>query len=89
MRGVASNTVRSTVTKDGMVLLDTSTGKIFNSNAVGARIWLKLQDGLDLDTITEQISAEFSVASSRVLPDVSAFFEALKANGLLAEQYQK
>jgi Coenzyme PQQ synthesis protein D (PqqD) len=85
---VPSETIRSTVTKDGVVLLDVGNGKIFNSNAVGARIWLKLQEGLDVDTITAQISVEFNMPPERVRPDVEEFLEKLKSNGIVVEQTQ-
>ena len=81
-----SETIRSTVTNDGMVLLDVSNGKIFSSNAVGARIWLKLQEGSDLETIVSQVGAEFNVLPEHVRPDVEAFLEHLKANGIVIER---
>jgi hypothetical protein len=84
-----SETIRSTVTNDGVVLLDVGNGKIFNSNAVGSRIWVKLQEGLDLVTITAQISAEFNVLPERVRPDIEDFIEKLKSNGIVVEQTQR
>jgi hypothetical protein len=84
-----SETIRSTVTDDGMVLLDVGNGKIFNSNAVGARIWLKLQEGLDVGTITAQVSDEFNVPVERVRPDVEEFVAKLKSSGIVVEQTQR
>jgi hypothetical protein len=84
-----SETIRSTVTKDGVVLLDIGNGKIFNSNAVGSRIWVKLQDGLDVDTITAHVSAEFNVPPERLRPDVEDFIEKLKVNGIVGGQPQQ
>lgn len=81
-----SETIRSTVTNDGVVLLDVGNGKIFNSNAVGARIWVKLQSGLDVPTITAQVSAEFNVPEERVRADVEEFVEKLKSNRIVLEQ---
>jgi hypothetical protein len=78
-----SETIRSSVTADGVVLMDVGNGNIFNSNAVGARIWLKLQEGLDIAAIADQISAEFNVPPERVRPDVEDFIEKLKANGIV------
>lgn len=78
-----SDTIRSTVTSDGIVLLDIGNGKIFNSNAVGSRIWVKLQEGLDVDTITAQISSEFNVSHERLRPDIEEFIDALKISGLV------
>jgi hypothetical protein len=78
-----SETIRSSVTADGVVLMDVGTGQIFNSNAVGARIWLKLQEGLDIATMADQISAEFEVPPERVRLDVEDFIEKLRANGIV------
>jgi coenzyme PQQ synthesis protein D (PqqD) len=83
-----SETIRSTVTADGVVLLDVGNGKIFNSNGIGARIWLKLQEGLDIAAIVDQISAEFTVPSERVRPDVEDFIEKLEANGIVCRSPQ-
>ena len=80
---ITSETIRSTVTEDGVVLLDVGNGKIFNSNAVGSRIWVKLQEGLDIETITAQVSAEFKVPLERLRPDVNDFVEKLRANGIV------
>lgn len=85
---IASETIRSAVTDDGMVLLDVSNGKIFNSNAVGARIWLKLQEGLDLAMIVAQISSEFGLAPERIRPDVEHFIEDLAANNIVVNPLQ-
>jgi hypothetical protein len=84
-----SETIRSTVTDDGMVLLDVGNGNIFNSNAVGARIWLKLQEGSDIGLIASQVSAEFNVPPERVRADVDEFVAKLKSNGIVVEQTQR
>jgi hypothetical protein len=85
---ITSETIRSTVTADGVVILDVGNGKIFNSNGIGARIWLKLQEGLDIAAIVDQISAEFTVPSERVRPDVEDFIEKLEANGIVCRSPQ-
>lgn len=82
---ITSETIRSTVTKDGVVLLDVGNGRIFNSNAVGSRIWIRLQEGLDVDAITAQVGAEFNIPEERVRIDVEEFIEKLKANGIVGD----
>jgi hypothetical protein len=84
-----SETIRSSVTADGVVLMDVGNGNIFNSNAVGARIWLKLQEGLDIAAIADQISAEFEVPPERVRADVEDFIEKLRANGIVCGPTQQ
>ena len=81
-----SETVRSTVTKDGVVLMDVSNGKIFSSNAVGARIWLKLQEGLDVEAIVAQVASEFRVSAEEIGPDVEEFVGKLKESGIVGER---
>jgi hypothetical protein len=76
---------RSAVTDEGLVLLDVSTGNIFQSNPVGSRIWLKLQDGAPVSRIVDEISAEFDAARGEVEADVSEFITQLMARDLIVE----
>lgn len=79
-----SPNARSTVTDEGLVLLDVSTGSIFQSNPVGSRIWQKLQAGVSLPQVVEEISLEFNAAPSQVEPDVREFVAQLRERNLIA-----
>jgi hypothetical protein len=81
----ASTNVRSTVTDEGVVLLDISSGKIFQSNPVGSRIWIKLQQGSSLSKIVDEISAEFNAPREQVEADVLEYVQSLKTGGLIVE----
>ncbi len=81
----ASTNVRSTVTDEGVVLLDVSSGKIFQSNPVGARVWIKLQEGSPLSKIVDEIAAEFNAPREQVEADVLEYVTSLKTGGLIVE----
>jgi hypothetical protein len=80
-----SQNVRSTVTNDGVVFLDVGNGNIFNSNPVGARIWLKLLDSQDISAISLQIAAEFNVPIERARTDIEEFVDQLRHHGLISD----
>jgi hypothetical protein len=82
---IASTNVRSTVTDEGVVLLDVSSGKIFHSNPVGSRVWVKLQEGAPLSKIVDEISAEFNAPREQVEADVQEYVQSLKTGGLIVE----
>jgi hypothetical protein len=81
----ASTNVRSSVTDEGVVLLDVSSGKIFHSNPVGSRVWIKLQEGSPLSRIVDEIAAEFNAPPGQVEADVQEYVTSLKAGGLIVE----
>jgi hypothetical protein len=81
----ASTNVRSTVTDEGVVLLDVSSGKIFHSNPVGSRVWVKLQEGLPMSNIVDEITAEFNAPREQVEADVQEYVQSLKTGGLIVE----
>ena len=80
-----SSNVRSTVTDEGVVLLDVSSGKIFHSNPVGSRVWIKLQEGSPLSKIVDEISSEFNAPREQVEADVQEYVQSLKTGGLIVE----
>jgi len=81
----ASTNVRSTVTDEGVVLLDVSSGKIFHSNPVGSRVWIKLQEGSPVSKIVDEIASEFNAPRERVEPDVQEYIQSLRTSGLIVE----
>jgi len=81
----ASTNVRSTVTDEGVVLLDVSSGKIYHSNPVGSRIWIKLQEGSPLSKIVDENAAEFNAPREQVEADVQEYVTSLKTGGLIVE----
>jgi Coenzyme PQQ synthesis protein D (PqqD) len=83
----ASTNVRSTVTEEGVVLLDVSSGKIFHSNPIGSRVWTKLQEGSALPDIVDEITTEFKAPREQVEADILEYVQSLKSNGLIVEGF--
>jgi coenzyme PQQ synthesis protein D (PqqD) len=81
----ASTNVPSTVTDDGVVMVDVSSGKIFQSNPIGSRIWIKLQGGTPVARIVDEISAEFRVPREQVEAEVQEYIQSLTTGGLIVE----
>jgi hypothetical protein len=75
--------VRSTITDDGAILMDISTGKLFHCDPVGAQIWSRLSGGESMDAIIEGISSQFGVPRARVAVDVEEYLVSLKAQRLI------
>lgn len=71
--------------EDGIVLLHIPSGRIFQSNRTGARIWSALSDGLDLDAISQRLSRDFNVPAEMVRRDATKFLEQLEQLGFVAK----
>ncbi|MES2785446.1 MAG: PqqD family protein [Pseudomonadota bacterium] len=67
-----------------LVILDLRSSTYFGLDAVGARIWQLLAQGLALNEIAERMSQEFEISSADVQRDILALVESLAANGLIA-----
>ena len=78
----ASTNIRSMRSGTGVVLVDTDNGSTFGVNAVGARIWKKLQQNIPVEQIINEISAEFCVSHEVVREDVQGFLESLEKHEL-------
>jgi hypothetical protein len=77
--------VRSSVTDEGIVLLDVATGRIFSANAIGARIWRGLEDGEPVGAIVDRIAAETGADRAVVDRDAAQFIEMLRVRALVGE----
>ena len=75
--------VRSSITDDGVVLLDIASGRIFSANVIGARIWRGLEGGEAVDAIVDRIAADTGAERAIVDRDAARFIEALEARGLV------
>ena len=72
-----SDTVRSTQTIDGRILLDVRHGRMFAVNVVGSKILELLEQGQDEPRIADEISRAYGMNIEVVRPDVHDFIEAL------------
>ncbi len=76
--------VRASATDDGIVLLDIGTGRIFSANAIGARIWRGLEEGLPIAAIVDRIASDTGADRSLVARDADRFVDALRARALVS-----
>jgi hypothetical protein len=81
-----SQSLRSTHSQDGAVVLDIRQGQMFNVNPVGSRILELLKARSTEPTIVDTISQEFHVSPDLVASDVHEFLAALEARQLVEEQ---
>jgi Coenzyme PQQ synthesis protein D (PqqD) len=72
-----SDTVRSTQSIDGRILLDVRHGRMFTVNPVGSKILELLDQGQDETRIVDEISRAYGMNIEVVRPDVHDFIEAL------------
>ena len=80
-----SDTVRSTHSQDGAIVLDVQQGQMFNLNFVGSRILELLKSGSTELAIVDQISREFGVGRDFAESDVREFLQNLKKCQLVEE----
>jgi Coenzyme PQQ synthesis protein D (PqqD) len=80
-----ADTVRSTHSQDGAVVLDIRQGEIFNLNPVGSRILELLKNGLTEFEVIKQISQEFCVDREMVAQDVHEFVLLLRDHQLVVD----
>lgn len=78
-----SDTVRSTHTQDGAVVLDIRQGEIFNLNPTGSRILELIKAGSSEAAIVEEISRQFAIDRTTVERDVQEFVASLQERQLL------
>jgi Coenzyme PQQ synthesis protein D (PqqD) len=78
-----SDTIRSTRTVDGRVVLDVRRGRMFSVNPVGSKILELLEQGQDEPRIAEEISRLYAMNIEVVRPDVQDFIEALREHHIV------
>jgi hypothetical protein len=81
--GTDQHHLRAVIDGDGGAILDMRAGKISTLNAAGARVWMALQRGEDLEAIAAEITHETGEEIETVKKDVQDFAGALKKEGLL------
>lgn len=76
-------TMRSTHTDDGAVILDVGLGRIFSLNQTGSRILQLLESGCEQNAIIQHMVHEFGAEEQNAENDVREFFGLLQRNQLL------
>jgi hypothetical protein len=79
----ASDSVRSTQTEDGRIVLDIRRGQMFSLNVVGSRILELIEQGLDEPGIADEISRSYGMNIEVVRPDVHDFIDALRKHQIV------
>lgn len=76
-----------TRTFDGeLVLLDLEGGDYFALDAIGAKFWAGVEAGKSLDTLAEEIAAEYDVTRAQAATDLATLRDELLARGLLLKE---
>jgi Coenzyme PQQ synthesis protein D (PqqD) len=78
-----SDSVRSTRTEDGRILLDLRHGQMFSLNVVGSRILDLIEQGWDEARISEEISRTYGTTIEVARTDVHDFIEALCKDSII------
>ena len=78
-----SDTIRSTETRDGAIVLNIHHGEIFCLNVVGSKILDLLKRGHDESRIAEEISREYGANREIVRADVLQFIDSLQKHHIL------
>jgi hypothetical protein len=78
-----ADTIRSTQTQDGRILLDIQQGHMYSVNVVGSRILELIDLGWDQQSIAEEISRAYSAEFEAVETDVREFVAALHKHRIL------
>jgi hypothetical protein len=80
-----SETVRSTHSQDGAVVLDIRQGEMFNLNLVGSRILELLKRGSTEAEVVDEISRQFNADRAEVEQDVQEFVVSLQEHRLIVD----
>jgi hypothetical protein len=78
-------TVRSTHTSDGAIVLEIGRGKLFQLNSVGSRILQLFQSKPEwaVADLGEEVSREFCIPQDRAVADIGEFVELLAQHQLI------
>lgn len=79
------DTVRSTHSQDGAIVLDIRQGQMFSLNCVGSRILELLRSESTAPPIVDRIVSEFGIGREEAENDFDEFVLALKKYRLLEE----
>lgn len=76
--------IQASVHEDGVVLLHIPSGRVFQSNRTGAKIWQDLTGGLQPGAIAADISHHYGVPQDVAARDTASFLIALEQHGFVA-----
>ena len=79
------DTIRSTETQDGAIVLNIHHGEIFCLNVIGSKVLELLKRGHDEVRIAEEISREYGANRETVRADVLEFIDTLQRHHILQQ----
>ena len=68
---------------DEVVMLDVDSGKYYELDAIGARIWALLEDKPSVASLRDTLTAEYDVDGETCLKDLDGFLGNLAGLGLI------
>jgi len=69
--------------KDGSVLINLESGRVFSLNGVGAKIWTKLEERLTFEAILDSLAQEYDISYEQLRTDLERFIYELEKKGLV------
>lgn len=83
------DSVRSTATHDGIVVLDIQGGRIFHLNTTASRVFQCVQEGWTQLQIVQAISEEYNIPFDTAKKDICEFLESMKKAGILHNDHRR
>jgi hypothetical protein len=80
------DSVKSTETQDGAVLLDVKQGLCFSINPVGMLVWKRVRDGCTTTQIAQYLAETFSISPEQARNDTQEFLHELMEKRLVQEE---
>ena len=87
-----ANSVRSTYTQDGAVLLDVDKGLCYSLNVVAAKVWNTLeqcQTGATLSSLVDAMGTHFDIPRQQLEADIAEHLEKLEKMGLVRQDFAR
>jgi hypothetical protein len=81
--------VHASAHDDGIVFLHIATGRVFQSNRIGAAIWRGVSQGRTSDSIAAEIGAEYAVPTDDVARHTASFLAELEQQGFVTRTEQR
>jgi len=81
-----SESVRTSIDRDGAVVLDVARGTILRLNRTGASLLQLLAQGGEEPTLASEFSRLWEIPLDRAQQDVSEFLASLDAHGILRRE---
>jgi len=83
MSAVIKHQIRTTYGPDGVVILDIDQGLMVSVNVVGAKVWQRLERSMTINTIIDELCAEFEMPHETIEADVTDFLRSLAKKSLI------